>query len=434
MVVQGSTSAAATSVTIPAHQSGDIIVIFARGTAAAPTVPTAGGTVPTFVTQQTGFANAIGLVTATAIANASNHTSGTWTNATHLIAIVIRAASGNVISVGASSTNSGNNTLTLPFPALTLQTADGSSLVLRGGTRVTAATEMSTPPSGYTNVVTQPVAPNSVLTSHSRLNVAANPTLDTVNLTGSNAAFRTHSLEIKEVMGLLNPSDSTVPTDQADFQMSYGLSVADSSAPTDALGVSEDMTFSDSATISDSFDGDPEHAPCSAIVNTFKVGQMVVGRLASCHAEPVMHLVGKPYGVSVTAVDETRILFAKAILRLKPKAYALATVQTVTLGKSTLRLVGKPVLIPLPVTVTFGKPVLRMKGKSYTLRTSQILAIGKPRLLLRGGAIRRVGQPGLIPSVPESLVLTPSACQPVVLTPAPCEDGGVLVPTAVKVV
>lgn len=75
------------SVTMPAHQAGDLIVAFAfrDGSTTLPTLP-AGWTSRLAPTG----ANSCSMRLATKIAASSSETSGTWTNATSLIVLVLR--------------------------------------------------------------------------------------------------------------------------------------------------------------------------------------------------------------------------------------------------------------------------------------------------------------------------------------------------------
>ena len=87
----GSASAAATSVTLPAHVAGDLIYIFTfrNGSTTAPTIPSgwlpiAGGPGANTCSFRQGFR----------IARGASETSGTWTNATHIVAVVMRGTLG----------------------------------------------------------------------------------------------------------------------------------------------------------------------------------------------------------------------------------------------------------------------------------------------------------------------------------------------------
>ncbi|AUH68535.1 MULTISPECIES: hypothetical protein [Gordonia] len=106
----GTTTSSSTTVPLPAHQSGDLILVFASNlssnTATAPTLPS-------------GWTSAVvassGARAGWKIAASGSETSGTWTNATRMIAMVWRGA-----QIGATATDtSGNVGLTsVNWPAL----------------------------------------------------------------------------------------------------------------------------------------------------------------------------------------------------------------------------------------------------------------------------------------------------------------------------
>ena len=144
----GSQGNAGTTVTIPAHQIGDLILIFAYrdGNNTAPTVPAAGGTVPTWTiigTASGGNTNSSRLHYA--VATATNTTSGTWTSATELIAVVYRGTRrpGGTGATGALGTS-------ISYPAVTMQRADNSSWVA-GFAGHRTATNVELAPSGMLN-------------------------------------------------------------------------------------------------------------------------------------------------------------------------------------------------------------------------------------------------------------------------------------------
>jgi len=154
------TTAAATSLTLPTHQPGDMIVIIARrGSTSAPSVPSASGTVPqwnlispnTAGVPATG-ANTLNQVVAYTIATASNHTSGTWTNANHLIAVVLRATNNGNLSIGgyASQNNNSSTSIARPNPTNMLDVpTSGGQLYL---TAVSKAAGNTTTASGATAI------------------------------------------------------------------------------------------------------------------------------------------------------------------------------------------------------------------------------------------------------------------------------------------
>jgi hypothetical protein len=144
-------SANAATITIPTHHTGDMIVIYARQSASAapPSIPSASGTVPAWVSigsSGTGYASNR---TAYYIATDNTTTSGTWTNANGLIAVVLRRASG----VGGY----GNSVVGLPAavsPTISMTKSTGTSALLHfygWGDAVNTVTSISsTVPGGYT--------------------------------------------------------------------------------------------------------------------------------------------------------------------------------------------------------------------------------------------------------------------------------------------
>lgn len=165
LAIQGSATIAngATSVTLPAHAVGDIIVLFVYNTASTtPTKPSASGTVPAWVDID---ANAGTGSSATRevyfVASATNHTSGTWTNTNGLCAVVLRGQNASPIGGHAEAVSSGGAG-TIDAPAVTMANTSGSSVLLHfhmsGGN-----VGMSTAPSGYTRLVdTGGFAPNGM--------------------------------------------------------------------------------------------------------------------------------------------------------------------------------------------------------------------------------------------------------------------------------
>lgn len=146
-------SAAGNTVTIPAHAPGDLIIIFAYrdGNNATPTQPAAGGTVPTWniITNNTG-GNTNSSRVSWALATTSTHTSGTWTNATGMVAVVVRGQRkftpiGGAAEAGAAVANSA------VAPLVTQQDTTGEALLLQfyGHRTVTA---WAAAPAGYTRL------------------------------------------------------------------------------------------------------------------------------------------------------------------------------------------------------------------------------------------------------------------------------------------
>lgn len=127
--LSGFGSAYATSITIPTHQAGDILVVYARagGSSVIPVAATASGTVPTWTQIVQAGASGFGISRAYyCVATTSSHTSGTWTNASGMIAAVVRRASG----IGGSAGLQAANQAPWTAPGVTLTKANNTSVLL----------------------------------------------------------------------------------------------------------------------------------------------------------------------------------------------------------------------------------------------------------------------------------------------------------------
>ncbi len=144
---------AGSSVTIPTHQVGDEIVLCGYNpySTNAPTKPSAGGTVPNWdYIDNAPSASGSGISTACFTATATNTTSGTWSNAGHMIAVVLRAHN-PADPIGGHASQGGSSSGPSPAPAITLDHTDGSSMVLEfHGHSNLASTGWDSAPAGYT--------------------------------------------------------------------------------------------------------------------------------------------------------------------------------------------------------------------------------------------------------------------------------------------
>ena len=199
MIVVGSAGNNNVTCTIPAHQAGDLILISVRRPAnVIATKPAAGGTVPAWqdIVAVAG-ANTLALATYGFVATGSGHTSGSWTNAAHIIVLVLRPAAGKVLQIGPSSTGNANNTTTMVFPALTTDLKNGTSWIVRFGTKGAASFAHDTPPTNYTRQLIYPAGSGALMGVYTRSGITANATADST--TGfASSAYRAHSIEIKE--------------------------------------------------------------------------------------------------------------------------------------------------------------------------------------------------------------------------------------------
>lgn len=131
--IKGSASAAATSVTFPTHQPGDTIVLFPFNNASVtiPGAPAAAGTVPAW----NSIASAPGNTCAAALfyftATASNHTSGTWTNTTGMVVVVLRGSYTLTVPYGGEAVAlSSASASQVVSPSVTMSKTDGTSALL----------------------------------------------------------------------------------------------------------------------------------------------------------------------------------------------------------------------------------------------------------------------------------------------------------------
>jgi len=155
-----SASAEATSLTLPAHQAGDVLVMIAvrTGTSSYATVP-AGWNIT--YNRAIGSAPARSMIFAWKVATSSSETSGTWTNANLLTCAVYRHAT-NVIVISGANGNNGVATTTVNYPSLAAYTTNNNPTNLQGPSELIIGVVMTSEitgdgtaaPSGMTNRTT----------------------------------------------------------------------------------------------------------------------------------------------------------------------------------------------------------------------------------------------------------------------------------------
>jgi hypothetical protein len=148
----GSATASGTTVAIPSHQAGDLILVFAfRGSSTtAPSVPV--GYLPINIESESTAVTCSGVL-GYRIADGASDTSGTWTNASVLISAVYRPSSGNTIRIGQSAVNK-STTDTINYPALSPlgDSASGNSWVIGAVGASNLTQTLTTAFTGMTNV------------------------------------------------------------------------------------------------------------------------------------------------------------------------------------------------------------------------------------------------------------------------------------------
>lgn len=195
-----STSDEATSLTLPSHQAGDLIVLVAArvGNTTPPTV--ASGWV-SFVSRSN---NGIGSVVAYKIAASASETSGTWTNATHLAAATYRNDT-NYLLVGGFGGNN-NFSTAINYPALTLRATNwlvGAVILATNSTTGDAA------PSGMTQRLDL-IGASTGEVAIADTNGTVSSWSSTNSTSGSNVNYHTHVIELFDT-GIAKTSVSLNP-------------------------------------------------------------------------------------------------------------------------------------------------------------------------------------------------------------------------------
>jgi hypothetical protein len=196
-------SANGTSLSMPTHAAGDLLIFAAYGRTATPTTPS--GWIDRSVTgaATTGF-----LTISWRNAASGAETSGTWTNAHQVICAVYRSNSGLVLSVGAIGVNSGNGVANVNYNTISgtawVRASNGWAVGVAGSL---ADDVVNTAPSGMTNrtstVSTSELGlhdSNGALSSWSSTNVAT-----------TSVQYRSVVLEIFETTQAVSSGSGGVP-------------------------------------------------------------------------------------------------------------------------------------------------------------------------------------------------------------------------------
>lgn len=180
-----------TSLTMPAHQVGDLLMMFAyrENSNTAATVPTGWRVWGTAAGASTNSS-----VGAYKIAKTTSETSGTWTNATGVEVHVYRGHGG----FGAVADTGGAST-TVTYAALTMQVADGSSRVAGFSGHRSIDTNLQNPPSGMTNRATYVDTVNEIA-GHDTAGGVASWSNTNVSVGGTSSGWRAKTVEIKSAV------------------------------------------------------------------------------------------------------------------------------------------------------------------------------------------------------------------------------------------
>jgi hypothetical protein len=146
----GSASAQATTITIPTHQSGDLILIVAnRNNSTAATIPSG------WVVLNNSGASGVSISLAWKIAQSSSETSGTWTNASAMHCAVYRGSVGSLVMnlpVGAATGNSTTVFFSTLASGLVYRTGQEDNWYIGTAIQLNSANSLETAPSGMSNI------------------------------------------------------------------------------------------------------------------------------------------------------------------------------------------------------------------------------------------------------------------------------------------
>ena len=185
----GANSANATTITIPAHNVGDLLIMFAYRSSsnAPPTIPN------TWITIDSAGGANNSSVLAYRIATGSD-TSGSWSNASQLIVQVYRGVSASPIG-GFGAMQSANST-TVTYPAVTLGVTDGSSWIIGSAGAANSATTIETPPAGMTRRA-NPIGGSAEAVGFDTNGGVSSWSAQNIVIRASNVKWSARTLEIK---------------------------------------------------------------------------------------------------------------------------------------------------------------------------------------------------------------------------------------------
>lgn len=185
----GEATAAATSVSLPAHQAGDLILIFAvrDNSATSPTLPSG------YTSIAANGSNSVAIRGGYKIAASSSETSGTWSGATSVHAHVLRGVD-NTTPTGGSSTGTAAST-SVAYNTFTMTNGGGTSWVAAVGANLDVTNAIESAPTGMTNRTDQVVSTTSEAASHDTNGAVASWSTQSVTIATS-ARWRTLVVEV----------------------------------------------------------------------------------------------------------------------------------------------------------------------------------------------------------------------------------------------
>ena len=187
-------SAASNSVTLGTHGINDLITLFAFNNTSA-TIPT----LPAGWTNYYTLTATVGWRVGYRIATSAAETSGTWTNADGVIALVHRPSSGALVVPGTSTPTSGTST-SISYGSIAAAfdrtNADDRWMITLASTR-TADAAIETAPSSFTNRTSQ-LGGTWEMAAHDSNGTLGSYGGGTVSVGGTSALFRTLLIQLFE--------------------------------------------------------------------------------------------------------------------------------------------------------------------------------------------------------------------------------------------
>ena len=190
----GASGAEATSLTLPSHQRGDLIILAAyrHNSATPPTMPSG------WCLVSSGGGGTNSLLVACKLANTSSETSGTWTNATSLAAAVYRDAT--LLSVGTTVLIGGSSSPSFNYPAITPDRSFGDTWYVGVAGHRGNDSDVQIAPAGMTNRLDLIGAVSGELVIHdTNGNVAAWNSTNVTNTVNTAIGYRSCVLELLDI-------------------------------------------------------------------------------------------------------------------------------------------------------------------------------------------------------------------------------------------
>jgi hypothetical protein len=187
-----------TTVAIGTHAKGDLILMFAYrdNSTSAITLPAG------WVSQHQSGSASHYAIAAWKLAETASETSGTWTNASHLVCIVLRGGSGSIVLPRFMTVGTSTGATTHSFSAQTVNTFPTNStdyaLIGWHANRSSANSLEIKAPTGMTNISSATDGSNWQVAWHEQL--ARTTVWTTTNVTVANSvAYRTYVIDVVEV-------------------------------------------------------------------------------------------------------------------------------------------------------------------------------------------------------------------------------------------